>query len=141
MASSLYPLSSANLVFNLLKAPPPLTIAPSVTQFGSVNPTTGTATLSGFVTASQPTFVTISGELKQMHGGTPISGFFSVFVACNAGTTPWSVTIQSVPALFHGRSTALFTGGKAKVFGTAEAFDPDTGEFVQRNLSATITLR
>lgn len=141
MASSFYPVSSANLVFNLLQAPPPLTIAPSVTQFGSVSPTTGTATVSGFVTSSQPTFVTISGQLKQMQGGTPISGFFSVFVPCTAETNPWSVTIRSVPALFHGRSTALFTGGRANVSATAEAFDPDTGEVIQRNLSATITLR
>jgi hypothetical protein len=140
MASSLFPVSSANLTFNLLQAPPPLTIAPSVAQFGSVDPTAGTATLFGSVACSQPTFVTISGQLKQMHAGTPISGFFSVFVPCT-GTTPWSVTIQTVPALFHGRSVALFVGGKANVAATAFAFDPDTGEFIQRSLSVTVTLR
>ena len=75
-----------------------------------------------------------------MHAGTPISGFFSVFIPCN-GTIPWSVTVQTVPFLFHGRSAALFTGGKADVFASAFAFDPDTGEFIQRNLTATITLR
>jgi hypothetical protein len=141
MVASFYPVSPANLVFNLLQGPPPLTIAPSVTQFGSVDPTTGTATVSGFVNCSQPTFVTISGELKQMHGGTPISGFFSAFIPCNAGTNPWSVTIESVGALFHGRSSALFTGGKATVSGTASAFDPDAGEEIQRDISATITMR
>ena len=139
--ASFYPVSPANLTFNLLQGPPPLTIAPSVTQFASVDPTTGTATLSGFVTASQQTFVTISGELKQMHGGRPISGFFSVFLPCNAGINPWSVQVQTVPALFHGRSAALFTGGKASVSATAEAFDPDTGESIDRNISATVTLR
>lgn len=140
MVSSLYPVSSANLVFNLLQGPPPLSIVPSVTQFGSVDPTTGEATLTGFVTCSQPVFVTLSGQLKQMHAGTPISGFFSVFIPCN-GTIPWSVTVQTVPFLFHGRSAALFTAGKASVFASAFAFDPDTGEFIQRNLTATITLR
>jgi hypothetical protein len=138
--SSLFPVSPANLVFNLLQGPPPLSIAPSVTQFGSVDPTTGAATLSGFVSCSQPVFVTLSGQLKQTHAGTPISGFFSVFVPCT-GTTPWSVTVQTVPTLFHGRSVALFTGGKAGVFASAFAFDPDAGEFIQRNLSVTITLR
>jgi hypothetical protein len=49
--------------------------------------------------------------------------------------------VQSVPTLFHGRSAALFTGGKATVFATASAFDPDTGEEIERNLTATITLR
>ena len=140
MVSSLFPVSSANLVFNLLQGPPPLTIAPSLTQFGSVDPTTGTATLTGFVTCSQPVFVTLSGQLKQTHAGTPISGFFSTFIPCT-GTTPWSVTVQTVPFLFHGRSAALFTAGKATVFASAVAFDPDTGEFIQRNLTVTITLR
>ena len=96
--------------------------------------------MSGFVVCSQQTFVTISGQLKQTRGGVPISGFFSVLVPCT-GTTPWSVTVQTVPALFHGRSSALFTGGKADVTATATAFDPDTGEFVQRDLAVTVTLR
>lgn len=140
MVSSTFPVSPASLVFNLLQAPPPLSIAPSVTQFGSVDPTTGVATISGFVACSQPTFVTIFGELKQTRGDVPISGFFSVFVPCTE-TTPWSVTVQTVPALFHGRSAALFTAGKANVSATATAFDPDTGQIIQRDLSVTITLR
>jgi hypothetical protein len=141
MAAALYQMSPANLVFNLLQGPPPLTIAPSVTQFGSVTPSTGTATVSGFINCSQQTFVTISGELKQMHGGRAITGFFSSFVACDAGANAWSVTVDSVGNLFHGRSSALFTGGKATVSGTASAFDPETGEQIERPISATITLR
>jgi hypothetical protein len=35
----------------------------------------------------------------------------------------------------------LFVGGKANVAGSAFAFDPDTGEFVQRNFSVDIILR
>jgi len=140
MVSSLFHVSPANLVFNLLQGPPPLSIAPSVTQFGSVDPTSGTVTLTGFVSCSQPVFVTLSGQLKQMHGGTPVSGFFSTFIPCT-GTTPWSITVQTVPFLFHGRSVALFTGGNASVFASAVAFDPDTGEFIQRNLTVTITLQ
>jgi hypothetical protein len=137
---SFFPVSSANLTFNLVPAPPPLSIAPSVTQFGSVDPTTGAATISGFVSCTQPAFVTISGQLKQSHGGTPLSGFFSVFVPCN-GTTPWSANIQTTVALFHGRSAALFTGGKADVTGSSSAFDFENGVFVQRNFAVTITLR
>jgi hypothetical protein len=138
--SSFFPVSPANLVLNLLQAPPPLSIVPSVTQFGSVDPTTGTATISGFVACSQPAFVTLFGQLKQTHGGTPISGFFSAFVPCN-GTTPWSANIQTTVTLFHGRSANLFTGGKADVSATASAFDFDNGIFIQKNLAVTITLR
>lgn len=137
---SFFPVSPANLVFNLLLAPPPLSITPSVTQFGTVDPTTGAATISGFVACTQPAFVTISGQLKQSHGGTPLSGFFSAFVPCN-GTTPWSATIQTTVSLFHGRSTDLFTGGKADGTATASAFDFENGVFVQRNLAVTIILR
>jgi hypothetical protein len=139
MVSSFFRVSSANLVFNLLLAPPLLSIAPSVTQFGSIDPPTGTATISGFVECSAPTFVTISGQLKQTRGGTPITGFFSTFVACN-GTVPWSVNVQTPDVLFHGRSSDLLTGGKADVSATASAFDFQNGVFIQRHFAATITL-
>jgi hypothetical protein len=141
MVASLYQVSPANLVFNLLQGPPPLTIAPAVTKFGSVSLTTGIATISGFVNCSQPTFVSISGELKQVPGGTPISGFFEAFLPCQVGTNPFSISVQSVPALFHGRSSALFTGGKATVSGIASAFDPDSGEEIEKRISATVILR
>lgn len=137
---SFFPVSSANLVFNLVPAPPPLTVVPSITQFGSVDPTNGSATISGFVSCSQPTFVTIFGQLKQTHGSTPVSGFFSAFIPCN-GTTPWSANIQTTVTLFHGRSADLFTGGKADVSATASAFDFENGRFIQKNLAVTITLR
>src|SRR5205823_13838869 len=37
MAAAFYPQSPANLVFNLLEGPPPVTLNPSVAQFGLVN--------------------------------------------------------------------------------------------------------
>lgn len=138
--SSFFPGGSANLVFNLLLGPPPLTLVPSVTQFGSVDPPTGTATISGFVVCSKQAFVNISGQLKQIHAGTPITGLFDVFIPCD-GPTPWSATIQTIPSLFNGRSAALFTGGKATVSGTASGFDFDNGVNVQQNLQVDITLR
>lgn len=138
--SSFSPVSPANLVFNLVTAPPPLVITPSVIKFGTIDPTTGTATISGSISCTKQAFVTLSGQLKQTHGNTPITGFFSVLVPCD-GTTPWSTTIQTAPTLFHGRSVALFTGGKADVSATATAIDFDSGDTVQQNLAVTITLR
>lgn len=137
---SFFPVANANLVFNLLQAPPPLSITPSLTQFGSVDPTTGAATISGFVTCSQPAFVTLSGQLKQAHGTGSITGFFSTFIPCN-GTVPWTTTIHTPDTLFHGRSVDLFVGGRADVTATASAFDFDNGVFVQKHLAVTITLR
>jgi hypothetical protein len=132
---------NANLVFNLLPAPPPLTITPSVFQFGSVDPSTGAATISGSVSCSQQAFVTISGQLKQTHGSSSTFGFFFIFVPCN-GTTPWSANIQTVGQTFHGRALAdLFTGGPANLTASASAFDFENGVFVQRNFAVTVTLR
>jgi hypothetical protein len=138
--SSLYPVSPAGLVFNLLEAPPPFSFAPTVSQFGSVQPTTGAATITGSVTCTEPAYVYISGQLIQTHAGMPISGYFGTFIPCD-GTTPWSAVIQTQAALFHGRSAALFVGGKAIVAGTASATDPDTGEYKEVNLSVDITLK
>lgn len=138
--SAFSPFFVGNLVFNLVPAPPPLVITPSVTKFGTIDPTIGKATISGSISCTKQAFVTLSGQLKQTHGNTPITGFFSVFVPCD-GITPWSTTIQTAPTLFHGRSVALFTGGKADVSATATAFDFDSGEAVQQNLAVTITLR
>ena len=140
MVSSLYPVSPADLTFNLLQAPPAFTFSPTVAQFGSVKASDGTATISGIVTCDQPAYVYVSGELKQMHGGSAVDGYFFTSVACN-GTTPWSVTVQTQTSLFHGRSVLLYTGGKASVAGTASAIDPETGDYLQRNFSVTINLR
>jgi hypothetical protein len=138
---SFFSVSNANLVFNLVPAPPPLAIAPSVIQFGSVDPSTGAASISGFVSCSQPAFVTISGQLKQTHGPASTFGFFSVFVPCN-GTTPWSTSIQTVGQTFHGRALAdLFTGGPADVTASASAFDFENGVLVQRDFAVRINLR
>lgn len=130
----------ADLVFNLQLAPPPFTFTPSINQFGSVSPSTGTATIQGSVTCNYNSFINLSGQVKQTHGGDPVNGFFSAFVPCNATTVPWSAALQSQLQLFHGRSALLFTAGKASVTATAFGFDPDTGEFKEVDISATVTL-
>lgn len=136
-----FPVSNANLVFNLLPAPPPLSITPSVNQFGSVVPSSGAATISGTVVCSKQAFVTIFGQLKQTHGNSATTGFFEAFIPCD-GKTPWSANVQSLGQTFHGRALAdLFTGGPANVTATASAFDFDEGIFIQRNFAVTVTLR
>jgi hypothetical protein len=138
--SSFFQVSPANLVFTLMPAPPPFSISPSVTQFGSVDPITGAVTISGFVFCTEPTSVAIVGQLTQTHAGTQINGSFFLFMPC-IGTVPWSTVETSGPALFHGRSVAMFTGGKATVSARALAFDFDTGVSVEKDLNVEITLR
>jgi hypothetical protein len=141
MASSGFiPALAANLVFNLQLAPPPLSFYPTITHFGSVVPSTGAVTLSGFVQCSVPAYVTISGQVRQQRGGVPINGYWSAYVPCN-GLTPWTANVQSQTALFKGRSAALFSGGKAEVSASATAYDPETGELKDMNFASVITLR
>jgi len=123
MVSSFLPGTSANLVFNLLQAPPPLTISPGVNQFGSIHASTGTATISGNSTCSKPAlFAFASGQVTQKHGNSTVSGFFNLSLPCNG---PWSVDLQTALQLFNGRSADLFTGGKAEVTIFVLGFSPD----------------
>jgi len=140
MVGSLFLQNPASLVFNLLRAPPPFSFTFTSSQFGSVTSSTGAVTVSGTVTCSSPAYVNLNGELKQMHAGVPINGYFYASVACN-GVTPWTSTVYSQSQVFHGRTVALYTGGKASLMGSAYAFDPDSGQYLQRNISTTITLR
>jgi hypothetical protein len=141
MVSSLYfPSASANLVFNIQKAPPPFTFNPTIAQFGTVASSTGAVTLSGSVTCSEPAYVTLSGQVKQLRGGSPVFGYWNAFVPCD-GVTPWTATVMSTPSLFRGRAAALFGAGKANVGATAFAYDFESGEYRQLNLSTIVTLR
>jgi hypothetical protein len=112
----------------------------TINGFGSLVPTTGVVTLSGTVRCSEPVFASISGEIKQLRGQVPLTGFFSTFVACD-GTTDWTAVVQTTPALFHGRSALLFSGGKADVTASAFVFNPDTGEALEPNAAVRVSLR
>jgi hypothetical protein len=129
-----------NLVFNLLPGPAPLSIVPAVSEFASVVPTSGEVTVRGVVNCSRPAFVNIFGQLRQQHADAVVTGFFSASVFCN-GTAPWTASVQTPLAPFHGRAASLFTGGKAEVTGSASAFDFENSEFVQRNFAVPIKLR
>jgi hypothetical protein len=141
MVSAFFEGLGGPLSFNVKEGPPPLSIDPSVFRFGSVSPARGgTVELRGSVTCSQPAFVQVFGQLRQENGGTVITGFFGTFVLCD-GTTPWSANVSVAPTLNRGRSVALPVGGPSTVTATVFAVDPETGEFVQRNLAADVILR
>jgi hypothetical protein len=141
VSSGYYPSSAANLVFNLVVAPPPFSFTPTVEQFGTVVASTGQVTLSGTVTCNEPAYVILNGEIKQTKGGVPVNGYWEAFVPCN-GATPWTANV--FPwwiALRAGHAAALFGGGKASVGVSAGAVDPDTGEFKGINFATIVTLR
>ena len=140
MVSGYFGVPGGHLVLNVVPAPPPLSAGLTINGFGSLVPTTGVVTLSGTVRCSEPVFASISGEIKQLRGQVPLTGFFSTFVACD-GTTDWTAVVQTTPALFHGRSALLFSGGKADVTASAFVFNPDTGEALEPNAAVRVSLR
>lgn len=135
-----YPGQGGLLSFHVQEGPPPLSIAPSVFRFGTVSLTTGVAEVNGSISCSQPAFVWLFGQLRQEHANHLLTGYFSQFVPCN-GTANWSATVYVTGAFFHGRATELLVAGPATVTASALAYDPDTGEFVHRDLAAQVTLR
>jgi hypothetical protein len=140
MASSYYGTSGGQLVLNALQAPPPLTVALTLDGFGGVDLTTGGVSLIGSVVCSRPILVTVSGQVKQDHGRSALTGQFSLVTACDA-STDWLASIVVPPTLFQGRAADLFVGGKATVTASAVAVDQDAGETARSDAAATIILR
>jgi hypothetical protein len=140
MAASYYYSSGGHLVLNVLPAPPPLSIGLAVTGAGGVDPTNGQATIVGSITCSRPVLAAISGQLKQDHAQSSLTGQFALVVPCD-GTTDWTATIVIAPTLFEGRAVSLFVGGRADVTASATALDHDTGERAESNAATRIVLR
>jgi hypothetical protein len=127
------------LQLNLLEAPPALQVGLAITGTGGIDPTTGRAIIGGSITCSRPVVVSISGQLKQDHGQSSLTGQFALVVACD-GTTDWATAVVTTPALFRGRAADLFVAGRADVSSTATALDEDTGEKVRSNAVARVVL-
>jgi hypothetical protein len=140
MAGSYYYSSGGHLVLNLLPAPPPLSIGLTVAGFGGVDPTTGQLTVTGSITCSRPVLVSISGQLKQDHAQSSLTGQFAFVVPCD-DTTDWMATVVIAPTVFEGRAADLFVAGRADVTASATALDQDTGENAQSNAATRIVLR
>jgi hypothetical protein len=140
MAGSYYYSAGGHLVLNLLPAPPPLGIGLAIAESGGVDPTTGQVIVTGSITCSRPVLVSISGQLKQDHAQSSLTGQFAFVVACN-GTTDWMATVLIAPTLFDGRAADLFVAGRANITASASALDQETGEQAQSNAAARVVLR
>lgn len=94
--------------------PPPIDVQLIIDAVGSVDPRTGLATVSGTVTCSEPSSMSVYGELRQRAGRQVISGNFWDSRFCD-GETPWSATVEN--------SNGIFVGGPAQVSADAYACD------------------
>ena len=77
MVGAYFQSNGGPLSFHARVAPPPFRFALSVDPTGSVTPSTGTATLHGSATCSEPAFIYGYGVLRQDRPGGSIDGWLS----------------------------------------------------------------
>lgn len=115
-------------------APDPLTIGVGVSSKGKADRFTGTATVSGTVTCSQPTTVTLSGTLTQRANRFKVAaGSLYSEVACSSTPTAWQATVVSGTGV-------PFNPGATKLDLTASAFDPGFGQQITVTRTAVVHL-
>ena len=120
------------LLFNLTEIVPP-TITLGLDTQGLVN-RRGIATVSGTVTCSEPSQVTISGTLTQLQRRTTATGSFETSVTCAVagGTTGWAATVSP--------TRGKFATGTATLSASATGVSSNTGLSDSDERSATVTL-
>jgi hypothetical protein len=90
---------------------PPVTLAVTIGEGGSVNAKTGIATISGTVSCSRAASVEVGGTLtQQVTKRLTVVGAFSTTVACSAPSVSWSATVTGEGGKFApGQATATLT--------------------------------
>jgi hypothetical protein len=121
-----------DLVFNVDVPPPPLEIDLGIDRFGSVNASTGVATIRGTLTCSRQAFASLDGTLQQRIGRVLVNAFFFTFFECD-GVTPWETEVVA--------PNVLLVGGPVEVSAFAFVDDPIGGEPAFAQASATVHLR
>ena len=99
--------NGGNLSISIHEIPPPPTIDVALNRFGTVNPGTGVATISGTYTCTNADYVDVGVDARQNVGRFSIfgSGYFFDFGTCDGTSRSWSAAV--VP--YNGK----FAGGKA----------------------------
>ncbi len=111
--------NGGSLEIAFLEVPPPPTLAINLDRFGSVNVSTGVATISGSFTCSNGNTVEASIEVSQNVGGFTITGsgsFFAKGGPCDGSPHPWSADV--VP------QNGKFAGGQALTTISASSCGP-----------------
>lgn len=109
MAGSFFSSPGGHLVLNASETQPsePIHVDVTLDPVGSVDPSSGTAWLSGTVTCTGADFVDLFAELRQRAGRAIITGWGFDFLPCE-GETPFMLEIQGQDGLFAGgRADAL----------------------------------
>ena len=116
-------------VTSISSAPPEVHL--SIDRFGSFDPRTGVATVTGTATCTDGASGNLDVSLTQQLAFATISGNGFTNLLCDGTVQPWSVSVQP----FNGK----FKGGHAEAFATAFVGTP-LG-FAFDNVERTIQLR
>jgi len=103
--------NGGNLSISFNEIPPPPTLEITVNRYGTFNPRTGTATISGTYTCTNGDFIDVFVDARQTVGRFFISGsggFFD-FGTCDGEPHPWSAEIFPQNGVFRGGKTLTLT--------------------------------
>ena len=139
MVGSAWGNSGGPVAVSVAEAPPAFSLDTWVDPRGAVVPTSGTATVTGTVVCSQPSYVMVSGSLRQQRAGQELLGWFSTGTMCD-GSATWSATPSYTLGLFRGRSALLYTGGPAEAGVTVSGWGWTTGEWDSATVVAPVRL-
>jgi hypothetical protein len=103
--------NGGNLSIAFNEIPPPPTLEISVNRYGTFNPRTGTATISGTYTCTNGDFIDVFVDARQTVGRFFIfgSGGFFDFGTCDGEPHPWSAEIFPQNGVFRGGKTLTLT--------------------------------
>lgn len=103
--------NGGSLSISFTEVPPPPTVDLSVDRFGTVNASTGVATISGTYTCSNGDLISTFVEAIQDVGRFTISGVgsFSAFRTCDGTPHPWSADVLPQNGKFAGGKSLTMT--------------------------------
>lgn len=114
--------------------PPPLAVTLTVNPTAAINRITGAVIVTGTVACSAETAASVFGILQQRASRYLLSrGSFGLSIACAPAARPWSAEIQA-------ESGPPFNPGTAQLDVSAQAFDPNYGIFVTRQVRAVVKI-
>jgi hypothetical protein len=105
--------NGGTLSISFSEAPPPPTVEITVDRFGSFDPKTGTATISGTYTCTNGDFIDLFVEAQQTVGRFTIFGYGSFFDVgtCDGTAHTWSAEVFPQNGKFKGGKTLTITIG------------------------------
>jgi len=116
--------------------PPPLRLTQTVDSVGQVDHVSGTTTIGGTVSCSEPVTIFLNGTVVEtVNRFAQATASFGQSFACTPGSSPvtWSAAVSST-------NSVPFGPGRAGVGVTVGASDPAFNNFVTQHVDAVVNI-